>query len=79
MVQTSEDDILNLILTSYRLKDIENELSADKSNAGGSKKGVISQMFAMAKKQLKIPISKPEVIKLFCSLITITRCTSPCC
>ena len=54
------------------MKDIEEELSVNDSTAEGSKKGVISQMFATAKKQLKIPITKPEVYKPLLLILTIT-------
>ena len=55
------------------MKDIKDELSVNDSNEGeGSKKGVISQMFATAKKQLRIPITKPEVYKPLLLILTIT-------
>ena len=55
------------------MKDIKDELSVNDCNEGeGSKKGVISQMFATAKKQLRIPITKPEVYKPLLLILTIT-------
>ena len=42
------------------------------SDVEGSKKGATSQMFATAKKQLRIPISKPEVYKPLLLILTIT-------
>ena len=49
---------------------IEKE-QAEKNN-GSSKKSVIGQMFETAKKQLRIPMSKPEVYKPLLLIITIT-------
>ena len=55
-----------------RLKDIEEELSKKSSNSDEPKKGVVSQMFATARKQLRIPISEPEVYKPLVLILTIT-------
>ena len=54
------------------MKDIERELSEKDSNARGSKRGVISQLFAIAKRQLRFPINKPEVYRPLLLIITIT-------
>ena len=55
------------------MKDIEEELSVnDNDTEEGSNKGMISQMFATAKKQLRIPIRKPEVYKPLFLILTIT-------
>ena len=54
------------------MKDIERELSEKDSNARGSKRGVISQLFATAKRQLRFPINKPEVYRPLLLIITIT-------
>ena len=50
---------------------IKKELS-EKNNNGSSKKSVIGQMVETAKKQLRIPMSKPEVYKPLLLIITIT-------
>ena len=54
------------------MKDIERELSEKDSNGRGSKRGVISQLFATAKRQLRFPINKPEVYRPLLLIITIT-------
>ena len=45
---------------------------SEKNNNGSPKKSVIGQMFETAKKQLRIPMSKPEVYKPLLLIITIT-------
>ena len=52
------------------MEDIEKELNEQSINES-SKKGSISQRFATFKKQLNIPISKPEVYKPLLLIITI--------
>ena len=52
------------------MEDIEKDLSEKSSNYRSSKK--IAQIFETAKKQLSIPISKPEVYKPLLLIISIT-------
>ena len=57
---------------NYRLEEIQKELPDDTDNTDGTTKTVIFQMFSRAKKQLRVPITKPEVYKPLLLILTIT-------